>query len=114
MLQSSPTIIITFSRPQIYNIDLLFIVTRCLKVSVIIANILTFLIGTAHIKKSSNMHQQLKNMLYAAILLSCRKRDFVCLKTIVRSYRVNFCTRYANSSSECTVQTRLSFDKSYG
>ena len=47
MLQSSPTIIITFSRPQIY----FFIVTRCLKVSVIIANILMFLIGTAHIKK---------------------------------------------------------------
>ena len=32
---------------------------RCLKVSVIIANILLFLIGTAHIKNSSNIHQQL-------------------------------------------------------
>ena len=31
-----------------------------MKVSVIIANILTFLIGTAHIKNSSNIHQQLK------------------------------------------------------
>ena len=46
MLQSSPTIIITFSRPQLY----FFIVTRRLKVYVIIANILTFLIGTAHIE----------------------------------------------------------------
>ena len=35
MLQSSPTTIITFSRTQIY----FFIVSRCLKVSVIIANI---------------------------------------------------------------------------
>ena len=31
-----------------------------MKVFVIIANILTFLIGTAHIKNSSNIHQQLK------------------------------------------------------
>ena len=47
MLQSSPTIIITFSRPHIY-----FVLSRVvLKVSVIIANILTFLIGTAYIKK---------------------------------------------------------------
>ena len=65
MLQSSPTII-----------------TRCLKVSVIIANILTFLIGTAHIKNSSNIHQQLKNMLYTAILLSCRKSDFFARKRL--------------------------------
>ena len=63
MLQSSPTIIITFSRPQIY----FFIITRCLKVSVIISNILTFLIGTAHIKNCSNIHQQLKNMLYRGL-----------------------------------------------
>ena len=49
-----------------------------MKVSVIIANILTFLIGTAHIKNSSNIHQQLKNMHYTAILLSCRKSDFSC------------------------------------
>ena len=92
MLQSSPTIIITFSRPQLY----IFIVTRRLKVSVIIANILTFLIGAAHITNSSNIHLQkcLQNMLYTAILLSCRKSDFVCKKSIAHSYRVNFCTRY--------------------
>ena len=56
MLQSSPTIIITFSRPHIY----FFIVRRCFKVSVIIANILTFLIGIAHIKNSSNIYQLLE------------------------------------------------------
>ena len=33
---------------------------RCLKVSVIITNILTFLIGTAHIQNSANVRQQLK------------------------------------------------------
>ena len=37
---------------------------RCLKVSVIIANILLFLIGTAHIKNSSNIHQQLKKICF--------------------------------------------------
>ena len=55
MLQSSPTIIITF----------FCIVTRCLKVSVIIASILTFLIGTAHIKNSVNVHQQLKKTCFS-------------------------------------------------
>ena len=33
---------------------------RCLKVSVIITSILTFLIGTPHIQNSANVHQQLK------------------------------------------------------
>ena len=46
MLQLPPTIIITFSRQHIY----FCIVRRCLKVSGIIANILTFLIGTAYKK----------------------------------------------------------------
>ena len=44
-----------------------------MKVSVIIANILTFLIGTAPIKNSSNIHQQLENMLYTAIYFRAEK-----------------------------------------
>ena len=35
-----------------------------MKVSVIIANILTFLIGTAHITNSSNIHQQLQKICF--------------------------------------------------
>ena len=34
--------------------------TCCLEISVIIANLLTFLIGAAHIHNSTNVHQQVK------------------------------------------------------
>ena len=80
MLQSSPTIVIAFSWPQHF-----LIVTRCLKVSVIIANILTFLIGAAHIKKSTNVHQQLQNMLYTPILLTCTKKVILLGRSRLRA-----------------------------
>ena len=47
-----------YNRPRLHIY--FFIVTRCLEVSVITANIFTFLIGTVHIKNSTNVHPQLK------------------------------------------------------
>ena len=66
MLQSSPTIIITFSRSLIF-----FIVTRCLEVYVSIASILTFVIVAALMQHSTNVQRQLQNMLYMSILIAC-------------------------------------------
>ena len=56
----------------------IFIVTRCLDLSVTIANTLTFVIVTALMQNSKNVHQQLQNMRYTPILLSCTKKR-ICL-----------------------------------
>ena len=51
---------------------------RCLKVFVtLIANILTFVIVTALMQNSTKVHQQLKNMLYTPILLTCTTHNLL-------------------------------------
>ena len=56
----------------------MFYCRTLLEFSNIIANIVTFIIGIAHITNSRNVHQQLQNMLYTPILLTCTKNR-LCL-----------------------------------
>ena len=51
------------------------VLSCCFDVFVVIANILTFLTGIAHMKHSTNL-QLLQNMLYPPRYLRARKSDF--------------------------------------
>ena len=63
VLQSSLTIVVLFSRPPF-----------CLEVSIISANISTFLIGITRVTDTTKVPPQLQNMLCMTIVLACRKK----------------------------------------